>query len=137
MFEYCPWIRGKGLRCGSRNPFSMCSKRPLAARGSCFRANFAGCPTLFFQILFSLESARFNNSMSVGACAVVDIGLWKYVKVFSGHSAGQHPRLDWAAVPMKEKKSSSAMSLFPVLARIPCFHIGLVSLFFFLLGTVY
>ena len=29
--------------------------------------------------------------MSVGACAVVDIGLWKYVKVFSGHSAGQHP----------------------------------------------
>ena len=42
--------------------------------------------------------------MSVGACAVVDIGLWKYVKVFSGHSAGQHPYYyidicdsDWAA----------------------------------------
>ena len=38
-------------------------------------ANFAGISTLFFQIVFSLESARSNNSMSVGACAVVDIGV--------------------------------------------------------------
>ena len=52
-----------------------CSKCPLSASDSCFRANFAGFPTLFFQIVFSLESARSNNSMSVGACAVVDIGL--------------------------------------------------------------
>ena len=29
--------------------------------------------------------------MSVGACAVVDIGLWKYFKAFSGHSARQYP----------------------------------------------
>ena len=90
VFEYCPRIRGKGLRCGSRNPFSKCSKCPLAARDSCFRANFAGFLTLFFQIVFSLLSARSNNSMSVGACALVDIGLQKYVNVFSGHSARQH-----------------------------------------------
>ena len=43
-------------------------------------ANFAGFPTLFFQIVFSLESGRFNNSMSMGACAVVDIGP-KYFEV--------------------------------------------------------
>ena len=91
VFEYCPLIRGKGLRCGSHNPFSKCSKCPLGARDSYFRANFAAFPTLFFQIVFSLESARSNNSISVCACAVVDIGLRKYVKVFSGHSAGQHP----------------------------------------------
>ena len=48
----------------------------------------------FLPIVFSLESARSNNSMSVGACAVVDIGLSKYFKVFSGHSAGQHPTLE-------------------------------------------
>ena len=38
-------------------------------------ANFEGLHTLFFQIVFLLESARPNNSMSVGTCAVVDIGL--------------------------------------------------------------
>ena len=69
-----------------------CSKFPLSASDSCFKANFAGFPTLFFQIVFSL-AARSNNSMSVGAFAVVDIGLSKYSKVLSGHSAGQHPFL--------------------------------------------
>ena len=35
--------------------------------------NFTGIPTLFFQIVFLLESARSNNSMSMSACALVDI----------------------------------------------------------------
>ena len=40
----------------------------------------------FFQIVFSLELVRSNNSMSVGACAVVDIGLSKYVmRPLHGH----------------------------------------------------
>ena len=52
-----------------------CSKCPLAARDSCFRPNFARFPSLVFRIVFLLESARSNNSMSVGACAVEDIGL--------------------------------------------------------------
>ena len=38
--------------------------------------------TVFFQFVFSLELARSNNSMSVGACAVVDISLLKYLMVF-------------------------------------------------------
>ena len=37
-------------------------------------ANFAGFHTLVYQIEFSLELARSNNSMSVSACAVVNIG---------------------------------------------------------------
>ena len=71
--------------------FPTCTR--LAARGydSCFSAkgkvyvfkmlayaqlfavlaNFAGIPTLFFQIVFSLESARSIHSMSMGACALV------------------------------------------------------------------
>ena len=37
-------------------------------------ANFAGFPTLFFfQLVFSLESASSSYSMSVGACAVMEI----------------------------------------------------------------
>ena len=51
------------------------SKCPLAARNSCFRASFAVFPTLSSQIVFSLDSARSYNSMSVGTCAEVDIGL--------------------------------------------------------------
>jgi hypothetical protein len=43
------------------------------------RANFAGFPTLFFQIVFSLESARSDNSMYVGTCTVMDIEA-KYFK---------------------------------------------------------
>ena len=43
--------------------------------------NLAGMPTLFFQTVFSLESARSCNSMSVGACAPVDILLGKYFEV--------------------------------------------------------
>ena len=77
--------KGSALRLSqSLLQVTECSKCPLAARDTCFRANFAGFPTLFFQIVFSLESAR----SSVGACAVVDIGLSKYVNMFSGHSDG-------------------------------------------------
>ena len=46
--------------------------------------NFAGFPALFFfQIVFLLESARSNNSMSVGICAVVDIGLANILRSIS------------------------------------------------------
>ena len=65
-------------------PTEICCKTTILA-------NFAWFPTLLFQIVFSLESACSNNLMSVGACALVHIRFWKYFKVFSGHSAGQHP----------------------------------------------
>ena len=50
-------------------------KMPAYAQLLAVLANFAGIPTLFFQIVFSLESARFINSMFISACALVDIGL--------------------------------------------------------------
>ena len=71
---YVAVIAVLALRAKSKG-VTECSKCPLAARDRCFRVNFAGFPTLVFQIVFLLESACSNNSMSVGACAVVDIEL--------------------------------------------------------------